>query len=107
MRSFNVIIGDVNKREFIPYDVIPYLIRCYDTMKSRKPRTYEEFKEFIKKESMYQWWSRCEYEVVLQDWPCGRYQKKIDVHQQVMMNIDIITDILIREIKQRKKEKKK
>ena len=98
MRKFNVIIEDVNRREFIPYNVIPYLVRQYKEAKN-KPITFEEFKIFIEQESKYQWWARCEYEVILKEWPTGQREEKIDVHWQVMMNIDIITEILMEEVK--------
>lgn len=97
MKQFNVIVEDVNSEEFVPYDVIPYLKRCYQEKKD-KPKTFEEFKTFIEKNSMYQWWSRCEYEIILKGWPNGGIEKKIDVHQQVMMNIDIIAEILMEEV---------
>ena len=97
MKQFNVIVEDINSRKFIPYDVIPYLVHRYKEAKT-KPKTFEEFKVFIEKESMYQWWSRCEYEVVLKSWPTGNIEKKIDVHQQVMMKIDIIAEILMEEV---------
>lgn len=119
-KSFNVIIYDFNNKEFKPYDIIPHLIHCYNK-NSNKPKTFDEFKEFIKKESMYQWWSRCEYEIILGPWPyitspSERYDKKgeddveawkehwkkhlkecekIDIYDQVMMNLDIITEIFM------------
>lgn len=98
MRKFNVIIEDVNRREFIPYNVIPYLVKQYKEAKN-KPTAFEEFKTFIEKESKHQWWARCEYEVILKEWPTGQREEKIDVHWQVMMNIDIITEILMEEVK--------
>ena len=42
----------------------------------------------------YQFWSRCEYEIILIDWPCQQKHEKWDVYKQIMMNIDIVTDIL-------------
>ena len=97
MQKFNVIIEDVNRREFIPYNVIPYLVRQYKEAKN-KPTTFEEFKSFIEKESTYQGGSRCEYEIILKEWPTGKKEEKIDVHWQVMMNIDVITKLLMDEI---------
>lgn len=120
MKEFNVINYDINRKEFISYNIIPYLVSCYDDTKD-KPITFDDFKEFVKKESMYQWWSRCEYEIVLSPWPyisspSERYDKKgendveawkkhwnehlkecqkIDIHYQVMMNLDIITSLVI------------
>ena len=119
-KEFNVIIHDINSKEFKSYNIIPYLLRCYKESKC-KPKTFDDFKKFITKNSMYQWWSRCEYEVILGPWPytsspSERYDKKgeddieawkehwkkhlnecekIDVHYQVMMNIDVITKLFI------------
>lgn len=97
MKQFNVIRSDFNTNKFVPYDVIPYLVDCYEKART-KPTNFDEFKEFIRKESMYQWWSRCEYEIVLQSWPPGHNEEKIDVYYQVMMNIDRITEIVMEEV---------
>ena len=97
MKSFYVIVYDFNRKTFIPYDVIPYLKKCYYEATS-KPETLEEFKDFVKNQSMYQWWSRCEYEIILSDWPSQCQQKKIDVHYQVMANLDTVTKVLMESI---------
>lgn len=97
MKQFNVIVEDINSKEFVPYDVMPYLVDQYKNAKT-KPQSFDEFKVFVSKESMYQWWSRCEYEIILKSWPIGDIEKKIDVYQQVMMNIDLISEILMKEV---------
>lgn len=97
MNKFNVIIYDFNSRKMVPYDIIPYLVRCYDESND-KPSTFEELKDFIIKESKYQWWSRCEYEIILSDWPNDKDREKWDVYKQITMNIDIITQIFINTI---------
>lgn len=97
MKSFNVIIYDFNAKKFVEYDVMPYLVGVYFKNKERgdkMPETFEEFKEFVKSESQYQFWARCEYEMVLVDWPCKEKSEKWDVHKQLMMNIDTVTKIL-------------
>lgn len=94
MKSFYVIVYDINRKTFVPYDVIPYLEKCYYE-ETNKPKTLEEFKDFVKNQSKYQWWSRCEYEIILESWPKTNVNKKWDVHRQVMMNIDIITSMLM------------
>ena len=95
MKEFNVIIEDNGK--FKPYNVIPYLLKRYEK-ENKKPESYDEFKEFVEKWSKYRWWSRCEYEIILMDWPAQSKAEKWDVHKQVMMNLDTITNILITEI---------
>lgn len=125
MKSFNVINFNFNARKFEAYDVIPYLVREYheqierynaakleleeakteDEIKIAKsnldywrvPQTFGEFKKFVKDRAQYQFWSRCEYEIILVDWPCQKTEEKWDVYDQIMMNLDIITQIVMEE----------
>ena len=103
MKSFNVIIYDPNLREFVKYDIMPYLIRTYNEKKEKKetlPETFDEFKNFVKSESQYQFWARCEYEILLIDWPCQKNHEKWDVYKQIMMNLDIVTKVFIENIEE-------
>ncbi len=96
--KFNVIIED--NGIFKPYDVVPYFISLYKKEKN-KPKTKEEFTKFVDSWAKYRFWARCEYEIILLDWPCKRVEKKIDVYQQIKMNIDIVVMILMNEIKKK------
>ena len=126
MQSFNVINFDFNAQKFKAYDVIPYFIEAYSERtkkyneveleaskcKSEKefeqyeamlqywkvPKTFDEFKSFVKKESQHQFWSRCEYEIVLIDWPCGKVDEKWDIYDQIMMNLDIVARIVMESV---------
>ena len=98
MKSFNVINFNFNSSKFEPYDVMPYLVNEYNETK-KKPKTFDEFKEFVKHKALYQYWGRCEYEVVLHDWPCDKTEQKIDVYEQIEMNLDIVTSILMENVK--------
>lgn len=106
MQSFNVIVYDFNKKKFVLSDIIPYLVDTYnkrvenhkkypDVDYYKIPKTFSEFKEFVKNESQYQFWSRCEYEIILVDWPSQTIEEKWDVFDQIMMNLDVITKIII------------
>lgn len=97
MKSFNVIWYDFNGKTFKPYNVIPYFVDEYERAK-KKPKTFDEFKEFIKSNSMYMYWSRCQYEMILSDWPSSGVQEKWDIHKQIMMNLDIVTNLLIESV---------
>jgi hypothetical protein len=55
------------------------------------------FKDFITNSSQYQFWSRCEYEIICHGWPAQKKEHKLDVHEQIMMNIDTVTEILYNE----------
>lgn len=113
-RKFFVLMWDFNGDNIEHYDVLPYLRNCYkDTLKQSKkksvqksqelmeyykvPNTKEEFKKFIENKSCYQFWSRCEYEMICHGWPVQKNDYKIDVHEQIMMNVDTIADILMEE----------
>lgn len=102
---FNVIIYEPNSKEFVPYDIIPYFLHAYEELKEKKwkklPVTYEEFKEFVRSEGMYQFWGRCEYEIILVDWPCQKQEKKIDVWEQINMNLDLVTKIVMDKINEK------
>ncbi len=96
IKPFYVINYDINAQKFIKYDIMPYLTNCYKTIKNKekKPKTLDEFKKFVEKNSLYMYWARCEYEIILLDWPCQKDKKKIDIHWQIMNNIDVISEIL-------------
>lgn len=107
MKSFNVIIHDFNGKKFVPYDIMPYLLREYEKLVERNkegdsyykvPKTKAEFEDFIRREAMHQWWSRCEYEIILQSWPQGNCEEKWDVYDQILMNIDRVTEIFIENV---------
>lgn len=100
MKSFNVIYEDINSRRIVPYNVIPYFVEKYKECKRRKkecPKTVKDFTEFIKKESAYSFWARCEYEIIISGFPNTEIAEKWDIHRQVMMNISIITQIVMEE----------
>lgn len=124
LKKFNVILYNFNGRKFVPYDVLPYFRNTYqERVKRHKelvkrskrsknfdesvlndkynkvPVTFEEFKTFVKGEAMYQFWSRCEYEIILSDWPPSKppVEEKWDVYDQIMMNLDIVAEILFKE----------
>lgn len=125
MNKFNVIIYDFNSKKFTTYDVLPYLRKTYeervvrhkellkkikrskkldesilDDKYNKVPVTFNDFKEFVKSESQYQFWSRCEYEIILSDWPPSNppIEEKWDVFDQIMMNHDIVTKLLMEDV---------
>ncbi len=103
---FYVIISNFNTKEFDSYDVMPYFMREYETLKKSKrlqgiygmPETDAEWQKFVKDKSRYMFWARCEYEIVLGHWPPRDVGVKIDIHDQVLMNLPIIAEILKRNV---------
>lgn len=105
MKKFNVLNWDFNTDSLEYYDILPYLRDRYkifvenskkykDSKYWKVPKTINEFKEFIENQSRYQFWARCEYEMICHGWPVQKNSYKLDVHEQIMMNIDIIVEIL-------------
>ena len=107
MEQFNVINYNCNAKRFETYDVIPHLVDEYNRLKGDKvmqrhnplPVTFDEFKKFVKDESMYQWWGRCEYEIILVDWPSQTIDEKWDIYEQIMMNLDLVTELVMESVK--------
>lgn len=52
----------------------------------------EIFSEKLKREVMYYFWSKCEYEIILSHWTGRADDIKIDVYDQIMMNFDRFVD---------------
>jgi hypothetical protein len=73
---------------------MPYFLEEYNNIKRNKPKTREEMKNFILGRSLSQFWGRCEYELLLSDWPNASITTKIDGHYQIDMNVEAILDIL-------------
>lgn len=96
IKNFYVIIWDPNRSVFEKYDVLLYFINCYkETKKKNRPKTFNDFRKFIESKSLYMYWARCEYEILLTDWPCQTCTEKVDIHWQIMHNLDLITQLLI------------
>lgn len=52
----------------------------------------------LKRKCLYHFWSKCEYEVVVQTWPSGPNSRKIDVYAQLLANWDVFCRIALKEI---------
>lgn len=102
---YRVVNWDFNRDEIEFYDIMPYLVSIWKEEKKRKhkvfcdfdkdrlrmPETFEEFKRFILDVSLYNFWARCEYEVIVTGWPVQKREHKLDVYEQIKNNIDVVT----------------
>ena len=87
---FYVINEDVNVGDFRPYNVMDYFIEEYKAKKPKdRPTTFEEFRDFVKGRSMYRFWSRCEYEILLAHWPFGSYRLHNELKEFLATNQDL------------------
>ena len=100
MRSkFNVLIWNFNTQTIEEYNVIPYFVREWEEEKDKsKFKSFDDIKEFVRSKSLYQFWSRCEYEMIVKGWPVTKREIKLDVHEQIMMNLDLVTQVFINTI---------
>lgn len=94
-----------HKEEYYYIDVMRYIDfeRMYKMIKykGKKPnewnsiKSWEELRNFLDMELMHDLWSRCEYEMLLTPLVCREENRpflKIDVYDQIIPNIDLITD---------------
>ena len=121
---FNVLLYDFNTRDVEIYNVVPYFVREWEagSFEKNKIKTKDDFREWVLRAARYHYWARCEYEVLIAPWPFGSYQTKqrlkelegksveehfidymnaccedmvkIDIYDQIEMNIDIFVDLL-------------
>lgn len=96
MIEFKVITWDFNTKKVEYYDIMPYLRRSWEEGHDNFSLTFDSIKEFILRVSRYQFWSRCQYEVVVTGFPeDGKNSQKIDVYDQIESNLDIITNLFL------------
>lgn len=96
---FNVLIWNFNTQTIEEYNVIPYFVREWKEEKDKsKFKSFDDIKEFVRSKSLYQFWSRCEYEMIVKGWPVTKREIKLDAHEQIMMNLDLVTQVFINTI---------
>ena len=101
MIEYKVITWNFNTDRIEHYDIMPYLYRRLEEKRKKrqialKDLTLERLKEFIDIESKYQFWARCQYEVILSSWPLKEngHKHKMDVYEQIHMNLDNIAKLM-------------
>lgn len=101
MIEYKVITWDFNTDRVEYYDIMPYLYRRLEEKRKKrqitlKDLTLERLKKFIDAESKYQFWARCQYEVMLHSWPPKNngHEHKMDVYEQIHMNLDNIAKLM-------------
>lgn len=92
---------DTNQRKVVNFNVLyGWEKEIRKARKNRKFKDYESLKEWLNKELMYYYWSKCEAEIIVG----GLFSKsisdmeKIDVYSQLKPNLDRITEYVIKEM---------
>ncbi len=103
MLEWNVYVEDFNARKFKAHNVFTnrrFVDACKKAYTEHKSdRT--AFEEDVRKALRYDYWSRCEWEIILSSWPPSDRVKeeKIDVYDQVMLNWKVFIDYILNNIK--------
>ena len=90
-----VYISDFNRNCIKKHNVFNHYRFYQDCRKNyRKNKERADFVEQLRKDLMYYYWSKCEWEIVLQHWPPREnfHDEKIDVYEQVRMNWSAFSD---------------
>jgi hypothetical protein len=93
--KWNVYVFDVNRDAMKDYNIfrhggfVKYLCEIYQ----KEALSAVDFQYEVCRELQYHFWSKCEYEIILTEWPPHEdlskdVRKKIDVYDQIMLNID-------------------
>lgn len=96
--EWNVYVESINSRKILPFNVFNhhfFTLGCAKVAKKCMSKT--EFAEKVKRELMYYYWSKCEWEVLLASWTSPEDKKthyKIDVYNQIMLNYPRFIDYL-------------
>lgn len=105
-----VLRHDFNKKKIIRYNVLKNWEEDLKIARRKKKfDSKETLKEWLRKELMYYFWSKSEHEIAVG----GLFSKypeefeKIDIWYQIELNLDIMTDYIIKEMNFRFKEDKK
>ena len=115
--EWNVFNEDFNSREIGVYNIFNHCRFAESVKKLLKEKiTKEEFAEKLRRELSYNFWAKCEYEVVITSWPpyidkkeldrlnaeyeeyntkWGRYPYKINVCPDVGKKIDIYSQVML------------
>ena len=96
-----VFIEDINSKRIKVYNIFEhkdFVEDCDDAWEDyiNEHRDFSKFKKDIESNLMYYFWSKCEWEIVLSDFPPSDsfQKKKIDVYQQIKINWDKFIDYL-------------
>lgn len=98
--EWNVLIHDFNGHKFIYYnvlreDLLDDILRRMNVKDA--PCTKQDIQDVVQRWAMYHYWSKCEYEFIASSL-FGGDEEKIDAYMQLEMNIDRLTEYLIKEL---------
>ncbi len=98
MLTWKVYCEEFNKGEIREVNIFDHRTFCECCKQHAKKfkDDKEAFAEAVRKDLMYYFWSKCEWEIILSAWPPRKNfrESKIDVYDQVMLNWNVFIDWL-------------
>ena len=97
MLEWYVYLEDVNNKKIIKYNIFNHYSFCQDLKDIiKKIKNKDEFSEKVKRSTIYYFWSKCEYEILITTWLERKdfKDKKIDVYDQLELNWDRFIDYI-------------
>ena len=112
MVEWNAYYYDYNADKIEPFNVFDHGRFYEDCQKNarKNPKDFDAFCDQLRKDVMYYYWSKCEWELVLTPWTSQSEKAaiKIDVHDQIDLNWDIFCEYVWQHAAElRRREKKK
>lgn len=92
---------DFNKRKIESYNVLAgWEEKIKKARKNKEFKDYFSLKDWLNKELMYHYWSKAEYEIAVGGLFIKSIEEleKIDVYRQLELNLDRITEYVIKEM---------
>ena len=82
-----------NGKRIEPFNVFDHGSFLEDTKKNYKKnkKNFDTFSEQLQRDARYYFWSKCEWEIILSNWPPSKQEpieEKIDVFDQLQLNWD-------------------
>lgn len=95
-KEFKVLLMDINKNTYEEYDILPYFrqewkIRPFgrdEKYKKIPVTTKPQLMEWVDAFAKYQFWSRCQYEFLMAQWPFCTRKINDDIRHYVKVNPD-------------------
>lgn len=108
MLVWNTYCGNFNSGEIEVHNVFDHWRFLEDCRKNAKKNGEDKdaFAEQLKRDLMYYYWSKCEWEVIIDHWPPSeRFRsEKIDVYDQVLLNWDLFVEYVWQHVGELKKK---
>lgn len=102
--KWNVLLYDCNNKKVENYNIFyqDFVKELHKEIAIKKNiKSYDKLYNYIRSWAMYHYWSKCEFEIVVGDFPTSTLEnlEKIDVYRQIEMNLDRITEYVIKELR--------